>query len=153
LTRGLGTIAMPLLLLAACATGGGPVPEPGEEPPAYEHYLRNPTWIEADSAYLILPARYEPHLVLKGLSEGWRTEGDRKLWEGTGEAELGLHRLVVKAGRIRVTLVPGRREPEVIVRARGDVAFAVRERGVLSTRKGLGFVWLRNDEWLEAPWN
>jgi len=155
-------IAILLLVLAGCAGSPERAPEPDEGTPRpgetspeevpeapHERFLENPTVIKARSIHAILPATYRKDVRVSGLTAGWREEDGRSVWEGTGEAEVRIRKLVLSGPSIRLTLVASQAEPEVQILADGDVSFGHVAKGLGTEWEGKEFLMIRNDRWLE----
>ena len=152
----LAAIVLLGLLAGACnATPPDWTPPEGAPPeasgpiPKHETFLRNPTAIRADSVRVILPASYSTKLEVSGLSDGWKSDAELRVWEGTGDCRLALLLLHIRCGELSVTLVNREQEPEVVVQARGNVDMEHVVRGVVTRSDGVTLLMLRNEKRFE----
>jgi len=143
------------LVLAACqSTEKGTAPTDSTEPAEVEagdpteRFIDEPTVIRAESIVAIFPADLESEVEVDGLSAGWREKDGRKVWEGSGQVEVKVRKLVLNGRSVTVTLVPDQAEREIMITASGDVSFGHRVRGGTEW-KGKNFLMIRNDRWLE----
>ena len=149
-----------LLVLAACQsadTGTTPANDSPTDPadPAAieasdptERFIDEPTVVRADSIEAIFPADLYSEVEVEGLSAGWQEKDGRKIWEGSGQVEVKVRKLVLSGRSVTVTLVPDQAQREIMITASGDVSFGHRVRGGTEW-KGKSFLMIRNDRWLE----
>jgi len=154
-----------VLVLAACQSGSGRNTgngagkkaaggaandaEPKEPEVPHERFLANPTVVRARSIQVILPAAYRDEIETEGLSAGWQELNGRRVWEGSGEVEVRLRKLVLTGPSVTVTLVEDQPEPEVMIQATGDVSFGHLSKGLSTQWEGKAFLMIRNDRWVE----
>ena len=148
-----------LLLLAACqsadrgttpadgSTAGSAGPSVFEAGDPTERFIDDPTVVRAESIEAIFPADLEAEVVVEGLSAGWQEKDGRKIWEGSGQVEVRVRKLILTGRSVTVTLVQDQAEREIMITASGDVSFGHRARGGTEW-KGKSFLMIRNDRWL-----